>query len=976
MLIDKKALFFALAGLIGGLLAAILGESVLTLTRPVAPAQLTCLALDSSPSMFGISKAQHVALLLDSSPSMFGIDRSQAICLAFDCSNSMFDPARLPPGVTTLKIDEVREAARGFVESQNSAENRLALVAFGSTAETRVPLMHEREPLLNALREFRPMDGTAHNVALEEARRALDGAKEQRTVLLFTDGQPMIPGITPEAAQELALKQADVLRGEGIRIIAVATTSDTDRAFLDRLTGDHNNVFQADPGRLAQAFQQAEQALTPAGTQRTLNPRKMNEVKEAARKFIGLRDLTEDRLAVVGFGGTARTACPLTGDEHRLETALDSLSQPIDYTRLDTAIEAGVQLLHDRSAPRYILLFTDGLPDDPSLARDEAARRAIAAAQRARQQGIKIITVATSDAPTGFLTDLTGNRSKVFPTEVGQFDRDFQRAEKAISEDGQPVATDPRKMNEVKAAAIAFVHKPHAPQDRMAVVSFGGTARTVVPLSRDSQALQIGIRDLKPIDNTRPDLALDEATRQLAATKGRRGILLFTDGLPDDPALARSDAARLAVTAAERARAQGIQIVAVATPDADPRKEFLGQITGDPARVFSAEVGQFGEAFGKAERTLAELVGTGAEGKESSLLHALLRNAAWTAVLAMGIGVALQLGQSRYLRRRPSRGSVMTALGGGLLAGGVAGVAGQLLMVSLGSGGAEGGGHAAFGAALVQRGVAWGLLGALIGSGLSLCIPNLSLGRAAFGGVVGGAVGALVFQITVGAAAPVVARLAGAAILGLCIGLMIALAEAVLREVWLVVHYGAGESRTVGLGREVVSLGSDAAQCTLYAAGALPVALRYWLDGGKVFCAPGAAVGGMVVSPGDRRRVGALEVEVCAAGNRAAGTASPPPVPAPYTLVLGPGKQIPLALGTQVLARDIPALKPAPRSRSLATVTSHPQDPGRLGLLNQSTGTWSARLPSGESRTVEPGKSLRLVSGTRIDFGSVQAEVR
>lgn len=50
-------------------------------------------------------------------------------------------------------------------------------------------------------------------------------------------------------------------------------------------------------------------------------------------------------------------------------------------------------------------------------------------------------------------------------------------------------------------------------------------------------------------------------------------------------------------------------------------------------------------------------------------------------------------------------------------------------------------------------------------------------------------------------------------------------------------------------------------------------------------------------------------------------------------------------------------------------VAVHPSRPGVWGLQNCSTGPWQVLVPGGTQRTVEPGQSVGLVDGTRIDFG-------
>lgn len=91
---------------------------------------------------------------------------------------------------------------------------------------------------------------------------------------------------------------------------------------------------------------------------------------------------------------------------------------------MDIAIEAAARELQSTSKPRNILLFTDGEPSN--------AGTTLTAGQSAKAQGINLVAVATGDANTNFLTQLTGNRSLVFYANSGDFDRAFRQAEQAI----------------------------------------------------------------------------------------------------------------------------------------------------------------------------------------------------------------------------------------------------------------------------------------------------------------------------------------------------------------------------------------------------------------------------------------------------------------------------------------------------------------------------------------------------------------
>jgi len=63
-------------------------------------------------------------------------------------------------------------------------------------------------------------------------------------------------------------------------------------------------------------------------------------------------------------------------------------------------------------------------------------------------------------------------------------------------------------------------------------------------------------------------------------------------------------------------------------------------------------------------------------------------------------------------------------------------------------------------------------------------------------------------------------------------------------------------------------------------------------------------------------------------------------------------------------------------SQPIAEVSRHPSDPRIWGLKNLSPDVWTAVAPAGEIRTVEPGRSMTLAAGVRIQFGSGEGEIR
>ena len=99
---------------------------------------------------------------------------------------------------------------------------------------------------------------------------------------------------------------------------------------------------------------------------------------------------------------------------------------------MDMAIESAVQELQSTSLAKNILLFTDGQPGFSGSNLPEEIDNTLQAGKRAKAAQINLIAVATGDADTNFLGQLTQNSNLVFYADSGNFDKAFQSAEKAI----------------------------------------------------------------------------------------------------------------------------------------------------------------------------------------------------------------------------------------------------------------------------------------------------------------------------------------------------------------------------------------------------------------------------------------------------------------------------------------------------------------------------------------------------------------
>jgi Ca-activated chloride channel family protein len=412
------------------------------------------------------------------------------------------------------------------------------------------------------------------------------------------------------------------------------------------------------------------------------------------------------------------------------------------------------------------------------------------------------------------------------------------------------------KLTEVKTAASRFIERRDLQKDQLAVVSFGGEIKTATPLTQDANTLKNAVDTLSESGGTPMAEGIDAALGELQTTALNKNIILFTDGVPDDPNLAYNSALVTTKT--------GVKLIAVATGDADV--SYLTQITGDRSLVFYANSGQFEQAFRKAEAAIyKQLLGSNS-GENYSIIVSVLRTGGWTAFLAMGISLALIMGQNRYMRLpllTVRKGIISTF--GSLAAGMIAGAIGQIVFLPLSS---------IAGLEITGYIVAWVILGALVGGGTRFFVPNLKLKNALLGGTVGGGIGGSGFLITASIFGDVLGRLSGTSIIGFSIGLMIAWIEQKQLESqpYLLVNWTATEQTTYLLGTKPILIGSSLnVEIPLNASdGFTPITAKIFKEGENIimqFDQEYAARKNMkktsqALKVGDTRKLGQITIEV------------------------------------------------------------------------------------------------------------------
>ena len=152
-------------------------------------------------------------------------------------------------------LQKVKDAAKDFVGRRNLSTDRFGVVRFDHTVSKLLDLSNSQSRICSAIDSIGSGGGTEFAPALATSGDVLRGSAglRKKVVLFFTDGGT--------SNRNLAVQQAQQLRNNGIIICAVATDS-ADRSCLTEMTGNSNLVIIAQGGDIANAFKQAETAIT------------------------------------------------------------------------------------------------------------------------------------------------------------------------------------------------------------------------------------------------------------------------------------------------------------------------------------------------------------------------------------------------------------------------------------------------------------------------------------------------------------------------------------------------------------------------------------------------------------------------------------------------------------------------------------------------------------------------------------------
>ncbi len=226
-----------------------------------------------------------------------------------------------------------------------------------------------------------------------------------------------------------------------------------------------------------------------------------------------------------------------------------------------------------------------------------------------------------------------------------------------------------------------------------------------------------------------------------------------------------------------------------------PLATLAGRLSGNKLALF-ALAGFLGGALGSLPNELWY------DGRTSTAqISAVVTLAIYGLLPSAGITVMIALAQHLHLRKPIDGNKLRRVALQGAAAGAIAFALAQFLY------GFELWGHQGFKHTVVRMTV-WGVEGGILGFAITRIVPGLSRQQAAVGGLLGGIVGCALF-LSLGefGAASWLMRFIGYGVLGCGIGIALALVERIARRASVEVLWTPGQTSTITLGSEPITLG-------------------------------------------------------------------------------------------------------------------------------------------------------------------------
>jgi Mg-chelatase subunit ChlD len=152
------------------------------------------------------------------------------------------------------------------------------------------------------------------------------------------------------------------------------------------------------------------------------------EAQTAANEFLSRCDFTTMEVGLISFSTLVALQSPATNNVRRLHAAVHRMEAQ-GSTNLTDALELARGQLVAGDRKRYIVILTDGYPDAPESAVDQALA--------ARKQGIDIVAIGTGDADRDYLSRLASSEQASIFARSGELVQTFGHIARVIAEGGR-----------------------------------------------------------------------------------------------------------------------------------------------------------------------------------------------------------------------------------------------------------------------------------------------------------------------------------------------------------------------------------------------------------------------------------------------------------------------------------------------------------------------------------------------------------
>jgi len=152
------------------------------------------------------------------------------------------------------------------------------------------------------------------------------------------------------------------------------------------------------------------------------------EAQKAAREFLSKCDLTTVEVGLISFSTMVVLQAAATSNVRRLHAGVHRLEAE-GSTNLTDALEMARGQLVSGDRKRYVVILTDGYPDAPESAIEQALA--------ARQQGIEIVAIGTGDADRDYLRRLASSEQASIFARSGELVQTFGHIARVIAEGGR-----------------------------------------------------------------------------------------------------------------------------------------------------------------------------------------------------------------------------------------------------------------------------------------------------------------------------------------------------------------------------------------------------------------------------------------------------------------------------------------------------------------------------------------------------------